>query len=133
VPLINDPIDLLLDQNNDLVIENGDLKFSRGIEAIVQQCRINLQIFQEEWFLNLDIGIPYWQNILGYKPAVAIAAARIFFTRELLVVDGVDGVTRLDINYTGTTRTLNLDWQVSTVFGDTPNDTINLRVLTGSE
>lgn len=132
MPLLTDPIDLLLDSDNDLVIENGDLQFSRGIDAIVQQCRINLSMFQEEWFLNLDVGIPYWQNILGFKPAAAIAAARIFFTRELLAVDGVDGVTRLEITYTGPTRTLNIKWQVSTVFGDTPVDTINLRVLTGS-
>lgn len=131
--LLTDPIDLKLDNNNDLVIENGDLVFTRGIPAIVQQCRIRLQMFQGEWFLNLDAGIPYWQSILGEKPATAIEAARIFFRRELLTVDGVKQITKLDITYTGITRTLNVTWQVKTIFGDTPEDVIGLRVTTGSE
>lgn len=132
MPLITDPVDLLLDDTNDLVIEDGDLVFTRGIDAIVQQCRVRLQMFQGEWFLNLDVGIPYWQSILGQKPNVAIQAARIFFRRELQSVDGVDKVTKLDISYAGATRALNITWQVSTVFGDTPVDVIDLRVTTGS-
>lgn len=133
MPLLTDPIDLLLDDDNDLVIEDGDLKFSKGIDAVVQQCRIALQMFQGEWFLDLDAGIPYWQSILGHKPKVAIEAARIFMRGELERVDGVDEVTKLDIVYGGATRTLTVTWQVSTVFGETPADEIELRVLTGSE
>lgn len=131
MPLLTDPIDLLIDNTNDLVIEGGDLQFSRGVDAIVQQCRVALQIFQGEWFLNLDIGIPYWQSILGEKPKVAIAAARIFMRRELELVDGVDEVLKLDVTYIGASRTLSVTWQVSTVFGDTPEDEIELRVTTG--
>lgn len=131
MPLITDPVDLLLDANNDLVIKDGDLQFSRGVDAIVQQCRIALQMFQGEWFLNLDAGIPYWQSILGYKPQVAIQAAQIYFRRELELVDGVDSVLKLDVNYSGINRILTVTWQVSTVFGDTPEDVIDLRVTTG--
>lgn len=131
--LITDPIDLKLDANNELVIEDGDIPFTSGLDAIVQQCRIVLQMFQGEWFLNLDVGIPYWEKILGEKPTTAIEAARIFFRRELQLVDGVNKVTRLDITYTGSTRTLNVSWQVNTIFGDTPVDIIDLRVTTGSD
>ena len=131
MPLLTDPVDLKLDDDNDLVIENGDLSFTSGIEAIIQQCRVHLQIFQGEWFLNLDIGIPYWQSILGEKPKTAIAAARIFMRRELELVPGVNKVTRLDIEYVGATRTMTVAWQVNTVFGDTPVDVIDLRVTTG--
>lgn len=130
--LITDPIDLLLDDDNNLVIENGDLKFSRGIPAIVQQCRIGLQMFRDEWFLNLDVGIPYWQNILGFKPATAMAAAKIFFARELNAVEGVRSIRKLNVSYGGVSRQLTVDWQVDTIFGDTPVDEIELRVTTGS-
>ena len=133
MPLITDPIDLLIDDENDLVIENGDLQFSKGIDAVVQQCRISLQMFQGEWFLDLDAGIPYWQSILGQKPAVALAAARIYMRRELELIEGVDRVLKLDLSYTGTSRTLVVTWQVSTIFGETPVDTIDLRIATGSE
>lgn len=131
MPLLTDPIDLLLDENNDLVIENGDLVLVRGMDAVVQQCRIVLQMFQGEWFLNLDAGIPYFDNILGQKPRVAMAAVQIYFNRELLTVDGVDKVLLLETEYTAATRTLTVRWQVSTEFGDTPVDVINLRILSG--
>lgn len=133
MPLLTDPIDLKLDSDNQVVFENGDLVFVSGIDAVVQQCRVVLQMFQGEWFLNLDAGIPYWQSILGEKTRAAIEAARIFFRRELELVSGVDKVTKLDISYSGTSRTLTVNWQVSTIFGDTPVDVINLRVTTGSE
>lgn len=133
MPLITDPIDLLIDDTNDLVFVNGDLQFSRGVDAIVQQCRISLQMFQGEWFLDLDAGIPYWQSILGSKPAVALSAARIYMRRELELVPGVAKVLRMDVSYTGSSRTLTANWQVSTVFGDTASDEIALRIATGSE
>lgn len=133
MPLITDPIDLKLDENDDIVFENGDLVFTRGIDAIVQQCRISLKMFQGEWFLDLDAGIPYWESILGQKPSLAIQAAKIYFTSALLAVDGVDEVLKMDISYTGITRQLNITWQVSTVFGETPEDEITLRVAEGSE
>lgn len=132
MPLLTDPIDIKIDSDNIIVFEKGDLVFTSGIDAVVQGCRIVLQMFQGEWFLNLDAGIPYWQSILGKKPAIAIEAARIFFRRELELVDGVDKVTKLDISYSGSSRTLTINWQVSTVFGDTPVDEIDLRVTTGT-
>lgn len=126
-PLTNEPRDLKLDDNNDLVFEDGDLVFTRGIDAVVQSCRIALQMFQEEWFLDLDAGLPYWQNILGFKPSVAIAAARIFVARELRLVEGVLEILKLDVTYDGSLRTLLITWQVSTELGDTPVDTIALE------
>jgi hypothetical protein len=131
MPLLTDPIDLLLNDENDLVFQNGDLVFSTGIDAILQQCRISMQLFQDEWFLNLDVGIPYWQSILGQKPTIAIAAAQLFVRRELELVDGVEKVTKLEVTYLPTERSLKVVWQVSTVFGETPVDEIDLRITTG--
>jgi len=126
-PLTDEPRDLLLNENNDLVI-GTDLDFSRGIAAVTQSCRIALQIFLEEWFLDLDIGIPYWQSILGQKPSVAIAAARIFIAQELRAVEGVLDILKLEVSYEPTERKLIINWQVSTGLGDTPVDTIAINV-----
>lgn len=132
MPLLTDPIDLKLDENNDLVFKDGDLQFTTGVEAIVQQCRIAMQMFQDEWFLNLDAGLPYWQSILGQKPAVAIQAAQIFIRRELELVEGVVDILKLEVSYVET-RLLKVTWQVDTEFGDSPEDIIELRVTTGGE
>lgn len=58
--------DLELDvTSHDLRIENGDI-FLLNSEAKLarQRVAINLLFFREEWFLNLDYGVPYFQTIL---------------------------------------------------------------------
>lgn len=125
LPLTNDPRDLLLGSDNDLVV-GTDLSFSRGIQAVIQSCRIKIQMFAGEWFLNLDSGIPYWQEILGGKPDAAIASARVSLRKALLSVDGVLEVTRLDVLYNRQTRKLTIAWQVSTGLGETPVDVLDL-------
>lgn len=127
MPLETDPRDLELDDENDLVIDT-DLHWTTGIEAVVQGCRIALQMFQGEWFLDLDAGIPYWDQILAQKPDVAIAAATMAFNDALLAIDGVSSILLMDIQYDNNTRTLSVRWQVRCVFGDTPVDTIALSV-----
>lgn len=132
LPLSTAPIDFLIDPaTNDLVIKT-DLFFSSGIQAILQSCRIILQMFQGEWFLDLDLGIPYWQNIFGQKPGNAMQAAYVAYRAALLGVNGVTGVLSLNISYDGATRTMNVAFQVQTQFGDTPPDSIALAVSGGN-
>jgi hypothetical protein len=126
LPLETDPIDLLLGPDNDLVI-GTDLQFTTGLTAIAQACRIALQMFQDEWFLDLDAGMPYWQDILGQKPDVAIPAAGMAARDALMSVPGVTDVPILNITFDGSTRKMSIPWQVSTAFGDTQPDTIAAR------
>lgn len=131
MPLLTDPMDIEIGADNDIVIENGDLVWVRGLDAVVQACRIAMQMFREEWFLNLDVGLPYWQSILGQKPAIAQEALTIYVRSELMLVEGVVDVTKLQVTYDRATRAMSVTWQVDTEFGETPPDTIDLRVTTG--
>ncbi len=125
--LETEPRDLLLDRYNDLVITT-DLDWSRGVAGVMQECRVKLQMFQGEWFLDLDKGIPYWGQILGQKPALAIAAIGASFTETLLSIEDVIAVTKMQVTYAGATRTLTVNWQIQCVFGTTPVDTLNLSI-----
>ncbi len=126
-PLETEPRDLLLGSDNDLVVTT-DLDFSRGVQAVAQSAGIALRMFAGEWFLDLDAGIPYWQSILGEKRDVGLAAARLAFRSELEAVIGVLDVLKLELSFTGPTRTLAINWQVSTSYGDTPEDSIALKI-----
>ncbi len=128
LPLASEPRDLLLDNTNDLVISGGDLQFTYGIQAVVQSCRIALQMFQGEWFLDINAGIPYWDTILGAKPDAAIVAARIAFRSALAQVDGVVSVPLCEVKFMGATRTAQVTFVVTTALGTTPADTIALAV-----
>jgi hypothetical protein len=130
VALSTDKRDLLLDPiTNDLVI-GTDLAWSTGLVAVAQSCRIALQMFAGEWFLDLDAGIPYFQEILGARAGLAIRAAQLEFGSALRAVDGVVEILQLDISFDGPSRTLTIVWAVRCAFGDTTPDTILLPLPT---
>lgn len=127
LPLTTEPRDLLLDNTNDIIVTT-DLQLSSGIGAVVQSCRIAMQMFANEWFLDLDAGIKYWEEILARKPKFAVPAALSEFRRELSLVNGVLKITKLEVTFDGPTRTMFVKWRVLTGYGETPVDTIKLEI-----
>lgn len=119
------PRDLLLDEDNDIVVTT-DLALSTGLTGVAQACRVAVQMFQEEWFLDLDVGIPYLQRILGRRASVAVVAARSAYQRELASISGVLSIPVLDVSFDGTSRTISATFQVNTAAGVTPPDSIAL-------
>lgn len=125
--LPDEPRDLLM-ADDDLVVTAFDLDFSRGLGAVTQECRIAVKMFAEEWFLDLDAGIPYLQSILARRGVNAVTlATKAAFRKQLLSVLGVVSVMQLDVVFDGSTRELTVTWQVSTSVGVTPADTINIK------
>ncbi len=116
--LSTDNRDFLMDKYGNMVFENGQFQWSKGLAGVVQSCRIKLSMFRNEWFLDRSIGISYWQEILGKKPQRAINAIISEFFEALMSVEDVVAVTQLTASYNGTTRKLTVNWSVRTVFGD---------------
>lgn len=60
-------MDILLDpSSHDVIFLNGAAPVTRSQQDIVaQRLKITLQTFLGEWFLNLEVGIPYFQQILN--------------------------------------------------------------------
>jgi hypothetical protein len=126
-PLIDAPRDLLVDIDGDLVVTDGDLHFARGLTGIAQECRIAVRTFAEEWFLDLDAGIRYFQSILVRgNPDVIALVAKKEYRDQLLAIDGVTGIEQLDAAFDSATRTLSVTWQVSTALGNTPVDRLSV-------
>jgi hypothetical protein len=126
-PLIDAPRDLLVDADGDLVVTDGDAQFARGLTGIAQECRIAVRTFAEEWFLDLDAGIRYFQSILVRgNPDVIALIAKKEYRDQLLAIDGVTGIERLDTAFDPATRTLTVTWQVSTALGNTPVDRLSV-------
>ncbi len=60
--------------SHDLLIEGGDISLFEKIEnQTVQAVKIRLQNYQGNWFLDLNNGIPYYQQIFGYNNTKDIA------------------------------------------------------------
>lgn len=132
LPLRDEPRDIAIGDDNDLVIVDGEYVLARGIDAVAQDCRIAVQTFLGEWFRDPTQGIPWFQAILAQKSEVAaIAAARISLRSALAAVDGVINVSRLDITR-DRRRQMTITWVVVTARGETPPDAINLNVGQGN-
>lgn len=116
-------IDLELDDDGDLVVDT-DAHFTTGMDAVAQGIRLRLQMFQGEWFLDTDRGVPYFTEILGSKfDQVRI---RDVFRDVITEAPGVDDLEVLTVDFTS--RALTVTWRVRTTYGVT-TDTLDLGVV----
>lgn len=106
-------IDWLLDDDGDLVFP---LQFTTGIQAVAQGIRVRLQNFRNEWFLNLDDGVPWFEDILGQ--VYDRNKVRSIFRQVLINAPGVKSIDSLDLEFNGNTRALTITWRVITSLED---------------
>lgn len=128
--LESDPIDIALDEDGDLLID-PDVGFVilTGIEGVKQCVQIRLLLFKGEWFLDLDAGVPYYQEILGEKFNESLLRQRL--AEAIKGAPGVKEILSLDVAFTGTTRQVSVTWSIRTVFGDTEPDTLAIGGSSG--
>lgn len=131
MPLSTDPIDFALDPaTGDLVIP---ARFSRGLEAAVQQARICMLACRGEWFLDLDNGVPYLERdgvpaeeaLLGQKfdANKATAMMRNALANASLIVE----VISLNVTFDRAARAMTVRWEGRTSFGDLVSDDLDLE------
>lgn len=115
--LESDPLDLKLDTTGDLALVDGDLVFISGVDAVAQLVKIVIQMFQGEWFLDIEAGVPWFQDILGQKYDQPRIRAAI--RGAILSVSEVTSILSLETSFTSSTRALSVSFSVRTTFGDT--------------
>lgn len=128
LPLENDPQDVALDTDGDILIDPKlGLVFVRGIPAMVQAIRIRILMFFKEWFMNQDVGIPYWEELIGDASKVPGVKdrARAVFAAAVLSAPGVVEILQLDVKI-DTNRKMTVITQARGAFGDTPVITVEV-------
>lgn len=129
LPLESDPQDVALDTDGDILVDPlRGLVFVSGIPAVVQAVNFQLRLFFSEWFLNEDIGVQYFEQILGDAskiPGVEKRAAAILGA-AILRVPAVETILKLVPVVNRSTRGMTVTWQARCAFGDTPEVTIEV-------
>jgi len=130
--LSTDQIDLLLDSDGEIDLTSGGVELSSGIQAVAQGIRIAILFVQGEWFLNLDEGVPWFENdtvittkaIMGqrFDEIKVLSALRT----AILGVPGVLSIAALGVEFNGATRGIAVTWRARTEFGDTAEETTEL-------
>lgn len=62
----------LLDDVGDLAIINNSLTLNSGNAAVTQHLQIHFQIFLGEWFLDTQVGVPWFRDVLIKNPSFAV-------------------------------------------------------------
>lgn len=93
-------------------------------QNVGQRLRIRLLSFQEEWFLDQEYGVPYFQRVLGMKPTKS--AIDLIFQQEILDVRGVREITFFSSTFQN--RIYSLSFRVRVVTGE-ETETISLNPI----
>lgn len=114
--------DLGLDpETNDLALFRGDLTLVTDGAAIVQEVNIRLAFLLGEWFLDIEAGLPYFEDINVKSPNLAVI--RTIFINEILSVAGIASVTAFALDFNRQTRHLKITWSADTDFGELSSET----------
>lgn len=87
-----DPIrDMDLDPTTgDIYTDDGDLAFNSGVAAIASDLKSRWSTFKGEWFLDLDMGVDYWDVVFVHQSDLGAIEAE--FRREAMACPGVTAV-----------------------------------------
>jgi hypothetical protein len=102
-------IDLDLgDTSHDIEIQNGDLQLTQDGDQTAQHVKIRLMAFYKEWFLDLRVGTPYFEEILGQKFRPGRQAAVI--RKRILETEEVNTILEFDFNRINRVLSVNSDF-----------------------
>lgn len=108
-------MNISVDGNNDIVMVDGGLPLVTGIEETRQLLKQTLSSFQADWFLDLDLGLPYFQTIL--KKSTTVSALEGFYLDEISGVAGVLDIETFNLSFDTTNRRVDISFRVTTSDG----------------
>lgn len=107
-----------LDSNWDLISEDTYLYDLQAVAQIVQQ---RIKFLQAEWFENLSLGFPLFQQVLGVAmPQRQQQAVALLLQQYILQTPYVTTVSDLSISFTSSSRALQFSCTITTPFGTVP-------------
>jgi len=105
-----------LDSNGDPLQGNGQNNFLSDIYAVAQIVLTRLRLFQGEWWLNLNDGLPLFQSILGSSGSARnIEVITNLISSRISGTPYVTGISSFVVTYTN--RQLIYSGVIQTQFG----------------
>jgi hypothetical protein len=107
-----------LDANHDPIYGNGVADFLTDLDAVAQLIDTSLLLLQGEWWNNLSVGLPLFQQIIGTSgvgnnPQIAA----LLIQQTILGVPYVNSLSNVTLDYVPSTRSFTYSAIVYTAFG----------------
>lgn len=107
-----------LDQNGDYTFGKGQQCLTYGTYAVGQAIQTRLKLLKGEWFEDISLGLPLFQNILGQIPTednLSIADSQI--KSQILNTPDVTGIESFSRDYDSVNRQYTYTATVNTKYG----------------
>lgn len=105
---VNDPTSSFPTTIGDLDLRTGDLQIATGVTAIRQQLMDRLTLFKGDWFLDVDVGMPYYQQVLVKNPNLGVV--RALFAQAVRTTPGVSELLSLSLELDARSRSLQVNF-----------------------
>lgn len=110
-------IDIALDANQDIAVVDYDIAIISGEAQLAQYLRSRVRTVRGEWYLDVDVGLPYFEDIMLKAPTNR-GHVESLFKQVILLTEEVDSLKSFKMDYIGATRELTVDFQVTSIYAD---------------
>lgn len=102
----------------DYLFGGGEQDFLNDVNAVVQAINTKLLLLKAEWWEDVDIGLPLFQQILGATGSYSdlLKTTDLFVQEEILEVEQVTGIEEFESSYSE--GTYSFSCTVNTVYGE---------------
>ncbi|MBI4373457.1 MAG: hypothetical protein HY542_01135 [Deltaproteobacteria bacterium] len=99
----------LLDQDSDLDLTGNKINLVTGLQEIQQHMSVRFRLFRGEWFLDQELGVPWFEDVLKKRPNFAVVAEVL----KSVITDTPGHVELLEfeIDYDQQNRTMTLKFK----------------------
>lgn len=101
--------------SHDIEALNGAIRRTVDADEIKQRIKTRLLLVQEEWFLDLSSGLPWFTELTGRD--VDLYKVRSFVSLLIKNTDGVEELVSLELNLDDN-RKLEIEFKCIDVFGN---------------
>ena len=116
--------DILLDSSGNRVLVNGEYGFADGIQAVKQGIQVRALLYLNDVWYDLDLGVPYLENILIKNPNRIVVKAEI--GRNIALTPDVTNVVAVSLEVDPLTRHAAINYTCNSTLG-----TVTGTVTTG--
>lgn len=104
-----------LSSDNDIQTIDAELPFTTGIEEIRQLTGQVLRSVKGDWFLNLDLGLPYYQTI--FRKSTTLSAIEGVYLHAIADIPGILELLEFSMSFEPTTREIDITFRALTTDG----------------
>lgn len=115
--------DILLDENHDLAIVDYDLALTGESQITAQRIKQRLVVFRGEWFLDNDLGLPYFDEILGKNKSTSRIEA--IYINAIQEIEEVAEILALSVTQDTQSRILTVNFRVRDIYDNIIEDSID--------